>query len=260
MRRRLTALSWGYWGWGQATRELDARFTAVEASMGFKPPLFVDVRASRSVRASGFYGDAFERVVGPRRYRWFRRLGNAAIVSGKGPMRLIEPKAVGELLALVKQASQDSRRVVFFCSCEAPWFAAQCHRRLVATTLLRAARSGGVPLSIQEWPGGIPTARVVTTFRVSDGTIAALSAGKSDWVSLGRYRPRPRELGLPTGSLVRLTEDDRSLTVATCPPRLSRGKWKLQLLVEAGGSRSLSGLAARVRAVRRELGLEARRT
>ncbi len=253
MARRLTALSWGYWGWGEATRELDRRFTAVETSMGFKPPLFADVRASRSVRASGFYGDAFERVVGPKRYRWLRRLGNAAIVSGNGPMRLIELKAVAELLALVKQGMQESRRVIFFCSCEAPWCAAQCHRRLVATTLLRAARAQGVAITVQEWPGGRPTARTAAAFRVPDGTIAALSAGTSDWASLGRYRPTSAELGLPTGSLVRLTEPDRSLTVATCPPRLSRGAWKLQLLVGAGTAPGLSGLAARVRAVRREL-------
>ena len=57
-----TVFAWGYWGWGEATQELVKRLDAVEGSRGFVPPLLVDVRVSRSVRATGFRGDAFGKL------------------------------------------------------------------------------------------------------------------------------------------------------------------------------------------------------
>src|SRR5688500_8003061 len=52
----LTMFTWGYWGWGTTTREFVQAADAVEASRGFNPPLFVDIRIRRSVRAPGFTG------------------------------------------------------------------------------------------------------------------------------------------------------------------------------------------------------------
>lgn len=45
----------------------------VERSRGWGRPLFVDVRASRKVRAKGFRERAFEERFGPGRYRWMGR-------------------------------------------------------------------------------------------------------------------------------------------------------------------------------------------
>jgi hypothetical protein len=39
----ITLFSWGYWGWGNVTRQFVEAVDAAEASRGFAPPLFVDV-------------------------------------------------------------------------------------------------------------------------------------------------------------------------------------------------------------------------
>lgn len=82
-----TLFTWGYWGWGSATEQLIKAVDAVEVARGFKPPMFVDVRLSRKVRAPGFDGNAFENAVGTSRYRWLDSLGNVAIRDG-GAMRI----------------------------------------------------------------------------------------------------------------------------------------------------------------------------
>jgi hypothetical protein len=38
---------------------------AVETSRGFEPPIFVDIRIRRTVRAKGFVGSAFAKLLGP---------------------------------------------------------------------------------------------------------------------------------------------------------------------------------------------------
>ena len=253
-----TVFAWGYWGWGEATQELVKRLDAVEGSRGFVPPLLVDVRVSRSVRATGFRGDAFGKLVGAGRYRWFRDLGNAAAASGKGPMRLVRPEAAQELLALVVEATREGRRAIFFCSCESPMGAAKCHRRLVGTTLLKAAETAGVPICVQEWPGGEAATRPVACFKVAAGTLASLRANRRQWASLLDRHPSPEALSLPVGSLVGLTEGPDTLTVSACPPCLVKGSWKLQVLVLPKASESDAELLARVHETRERLGLEAR--
>lgn len=114
-RRTLTLFSWGYWGWGTATDRLIKTFDAIEAHRGFAPPVFVDVRLSRSVRAPGFNGNALGRVLGDR-YQHLPRLGNTAIRTGRGPMRLARPEEAAALLGIALEALAQRRRVVFFCA------------------------------------------------------------------------------------------------------------------------------------------------
>ena len=57
--RRLTMFSWGYEGWGNATRQLVRSFDLAEAYRRHTPPIFVDIRMSRSVRAVGFRDHTF---------------------------------------------------------------------------------------------------------------------------------------------------------------------------------------------------------
>jgi hypothetical protein len=71
----LSIFSFGYYGWGNHTPELVEAVDAVEADRGFEPPLFVDIRIRRSVRAAGFTGPAFERLLGPDRHRWMKSQG-----------------------------------------------------------------------------------------------------------------------------------------------------------------------------------------
>ena len=134
----ITLFSFGYWGWGSATKELVEVVDAVEASRGFAPPIFVDIRISRSVRAKGFDGHAFEKVVSPARYRWFEGLGNLGI-QDKGGMRIKDPDAANDLLDLAIESTRNNRRILFYCACELP---GKCHRSEVTRLVLEAAKSG----------------------------------------------------------------------------------------------------------------------
>lgn len=110
--RPLTAFTWGYAGWGNALPELISLFDSTEGERGFAPPLFIDIRARRQVRAVGFSGSPppFAKRLRSR-YRWLPDLGNEAILRGSGPMRLIDANAAWELLGLVLRGRAENRRV-----------------------------------------------------------------------------------------------------------------------------------------------------
>ena len=97
----LVLFSWGYWGWGSTTRQFVESVDLVEKSRGFEPPMFIDARLRRSVRAPGFRDSAFQQVVGEQRYRWMNGLGNKEL--GTGGMALNDPKAVPELLRVADE-------------------------------------------------------------------------------------------------------------------------------------------------------------
>ena len=119
MKKPATLFTWGYWGWGNATEHLVEAVDAIEAHRGFKPPLFVDIRISRSVRAKGFNGNSFEEMLGAQRHRWMKSLGNKRIVTGQGPrIQIADPGAANDLLDLAVTSAKEDRRVIFFCSCE----------------------------------------------------------------------------------------------------------------------------------------------
>lgn len=70
----------------------------------------------------------------------------------------------------------------------------ECHRGLVATTLLAVARRRNVPLAIQEWPGGSPGIVDVAVSLAEMRKLHALS--RSDRWEPMRLRVPP-ELSLP---------------------------------------------------------------
>jgi hypothetical protein len=139
-----TIFSWGYWGWGNATEQLVQAVDALEGARGFKPPVFVDVRIRRAVRAPGFNGDAFENLLGESRYIHMRSLGNRFILTRSGPRIQIEdPSDAALLLNTAQDLARKNQRVIFFCSCEFPWLEGsgeECHRTTVAGLLLKAAK------------------------------------------------------------------------------------------------------------------------
>ncbi len=160
MERESVALfTWGYWGWGTATSQFVAAACAVEESRGFEPPMFVDIRIRRSVRAPGFNGPAFERTVGPALHRWMPSLGNLAVLEGSEGIRIKNPRAAEELLDLALECRLQRRRILFFCSCEYPGHEDLngCHRTAVARLLLEEAQRRNIRLHVQEWPGGEPS-------------------------------------------------------------------------------------------------------
>src|SRR6266849_159936 len=103
----ITLFTWGYWGWGTTTDRLVEAAGAVERARGFEPPLFVDIRIQRSVRAAGFKGGAFPRTVGRERYVWMRSLGNAAVLERVPGIRINDPAAADTLLDLALDRDQE---------------------------------------------------------------------------------------------------------------------------------------------------------
>jgi len=225
-----TVFSWGYEGWGNSTRELLRAFGAVEQSRGFEPPVFVDVRARRQVRAVGFREDAFERRVGRARHRWMPGLGNAAVKTGQGPMRLVAPADIHELLGLVQAQQRQGRRVLFFCSCGSPFDASTCHRRFVRRALLSAARSSKVKLSVQEWPGGTPGTGVLAELPVEETTWKSLLGG-AQALRLGVRQPDVKLLSWPTGGVLRLRSAFGTQLVSLAAARFQAGEWRMPVYV-----------------------------
>src|SRR5664280_2763017 len=120
--------SWGYFGWGPYTEDLIRAVNAAEQRRGFAPPLFVDARIKRSVRAPGFVGSAFEKTVGSDRYVWMRDLGNLAVMRGRGPTEIKNPAAAATLLDEAIDRHGNRQRILYFCSCEFPRTPdLQCH-------------------------------------------------------------------------------------------------------------------------------------
>jgi hypothetical protein len=147
-----TVFSFGYEGCGSGTARLVAAVDKVESERGFEPPLWVDARVSRSVRAIGFREKAFEQLLGSARYLWMRDLGNERVQQGREGMQIRRPEAVADLLRLVLHTPR--RRVIFFCSCAGS--SGECHRHEVGRLLLRHASVVGTRITRVEWPGGEP--------------------------------------------------------------------------------------------------------
>src|SRR3989304_1782493 len=136
----ITVFTFGYWGWGNATDKLVELVDAVEKERGFNPPVFVDARISRKVRAKGFIENTFSDFVGNERYKWVDGLGNAALKEG-GETRLKDPAKILELLRIIEEKANNNRRVMVYCACEYPKLSGEdyCHRVLIAKTLIEEA-------------------------------------------------------------------------------------------------------------------------
>ena len=252
MSNIITLFSFGYWGWGNATRELVTAIDAVEKACGFAPPIFVDVRISRSVRAVGFRDDAFERVVGRERYRWMRGLGNLSVKTRRGPrIQIAEPAAAVELLDVAIDAARREQRVLFYCSCEWPYVESDdnsCHRTTVARLVRDAASERGLLFETIEWPGGDADA---TQLRVEPWLLRAVRRGRTS-IPLTRALPRSELAGLPWGSVVHLRAADEKLCVLSGPARFSGGTWLLPVLERCEPKDAV----AAGRDLRKELGLD----
>lgn len=201
----ITAFTWGYSGWGNHTRQLVEAVDAVEGSRGFEPPMFVDIRIRRTVRAVGFNGPAFERLLGEQRYRWMKSLGNTSIVTGRGHHEIADPKAAEQLLDLAIQSAEQERRVIFFCACPWPRTERPCHRSTVARLVLKAAKQRGIRVEIVEWPGGEPkqislavTPRDLAAVR--KGRVTIPLASRSIWPSSRGYLHAPSRRSAPAPS------------------------------------------------------------
>lgn len=232
----ITLFSFGYWGWGNATRQLVQAVDAAEAAKGFEPPFFVDIRYSRSGWAEGFKGDAFQKIVGPSRYRHLRALGNQGIVTGSSSVVLEYPRAVEYLLDIAFFCASNRQRVIFYCACEPPWDkGARCHRYTVARLALRKAEQWGRQVKIVEWPGGKPA---TVQLDVKGDLVKALRNGRKS-IPIGRHMDWREFAGLPWGSIVRLRAKQESICVASGPAQYSN-RWFLPVIEEVDPSEDAS--------------------
>lgn len=218
-----TLFSWGYFGWGNATGELVHLVDAVEQARGFAPPLFVDTRIRRAVRAVGFQGSAFAGRLGGR-YVWMQGLGNEAIRTGEGGIRIARPDDAGRLLDLA--LADKSRRVLFFCGCRWPKQDGRivCHRCTVAGLVLQEAARRGEASEVIEWPGEAPrwftlepTPEVRTALR---RRAAYLPFSADAAVALQ---------GPPWGSVAALELDAGTVRLLVGPAALHGGVWRLPM-------------------------------
>jgi len=139
----ITLFSWGYWGWGNSTKQLVKAVDAVEESRGFEPPILVDTRIRRTDRAEGFKGDRFERLFGPSRHRWMKSLGNEAIIKKTNkPIQVADPEAAHELLYRALDAAEQNRWIIFFYWCPFPMNGREvtCRVRLACWTVSALAQ------------------------------------------------------------------------------------------------------------------------
>ncbi|MBA2389236.1 MAG: hypothetical protein H0V67_03170 [Geodermatophilaceae bacterium] len=225
----LTLFSWGYWGWGSATKQLLEGVDAVETSRGYKPPMFVDIRLSRSVRAAGFNGNAFEKTVGPSRYRWLDDLGNLGIQDG-GPMRIKNPAAVNTLLEIAEKCAVERQRVLFFCSCAVPGVEAKgCHRTVVGRLLLEAAAGRAQPFEVIEWPGGDPTKDAID-LKTNAARFGKIRAGAVS-IPIDEPLPLAEMAAIPWYSLCRVygQDDSDELLFLTGPVCYKKSGWYLPM-------------------------------
>jgi hypothetical protein len=226
-----TIFTWGYYGWGNATPSLVEAVDAVEGSRGFKPPIFVDIRIRRTVRAEGFKGSNFEKLLGPSRHRWMKGLGNKFILTRTGPIvQIADPSAADDLLDLALESATHKRRLLFFCSCQWPKFDGElaCHRTTVAGLILKAAKKRGAAIEIVEWPGEEPKQITLT---VTPEAFAAVRRGRKT-VPLGEEPHLAEVAGLPWCSAATLKSDGEALHRVVGPAIRQPDQWVLPIMSE----------------------------
>jgi hypothetical protein len=221
---KLAAFSWGYWGWGNHTKELLREVDAIEKDRGWQPPIFVDIRFQRASRAVGFRGANFERLLG-RRYCWIKGLGNRSIASGGKSIEIADPRQAEELLEKIIEARKERRRLIFYCACQ--WHST-CHRSVVAALVVKAARQRGRTLTVTEWLGEQPVTQVLD---VEHKVVRQVEKGGGR-VPLPAMAPKRRRAysALPLGSRVRLRSEEGELMMLSGPARLGKDGWFLPVL------------------------------
>ena len=249
--KRVTAFTWGYWGWGHAAPQFVRAAGALERKRGFKPPVFVDVRLSRSVRAPAFRDRAFERAMGPKRYVWIPKLGNKRFRTGG--MELQDETGARDLLDVIVSASKESKRVIFFCACESPIAVDGCHRYLARDALLREGKRARMPLTVQEWPGTAPSGEVDLLVNADEACADALDR-KRDWIPLPATVKVADLAGLPFGALVRFATGGGPVHVLAGQVLFRKGRWHLRRLDDR--ATGPAALLAAAHAYRRGLALQ----
>lgn len=220
---KLTLFSWGYFGWGNSIPQLLRATSLVEKSRGFEPPIFVDIRMNRAVRAIGFRENALEKRLGHSRYRWMRSLGNKSIGTNSRKININCPHAVDQLIDLALDAQLQKRRIIFFCGCEFPCL---CHRNDVVKLAIQAAKRRKIPLQVVEWPGGAPNGKEQIEVNVKADVYRGLINNTRKNIILPA-KELSNALSFPWGTIIRVKCGDESVPVTVGPAVYTAGRWSL---------------------------------
>jgi hypothetical protein len=256
-RSAVTFFSWGYRGWGSSTKQFVRAADAVERTLGFRPPYFVDIRLRRSGRASGFVGYRFAYVAGQRRHKWMQSLGNMRIRRKTGPpIQIKNPKAASALLDLTLDCAKRRQRIIFFCQCKYPHERGRimCHRAVVASLVLKEARRRGIKAEVVEWPGG--SQRNPIDLQLTEAEAIKIKRGKAS-LDLGQDFPSPTLSALPWGSIARLKSAQDRFLVIVGAARHRNGGWFLPV-IDKGDVSELSSLRRQSERERKAFGLTPR--
>jgi len=224
-----TLFSFGYWGCGSATHELVEAIDAVETHRGFEPPLWVDIRGSRSVRAAGFRDKEFEKLLGGR-YLWMDDLGNKCVLEGRQGIEIINPAAATGLLS--RALENPKRRVIFFCACAHPAF---CHRKEVGKLVLHYAKARRERVEIIEWPGGEPG---TLTIDVLPSTLRKIERGDIKSTGIPSSMTKLDAVALPWGTTATMRAGADQVSVLVGPAQFNAAGAHLRIIRNESGSRA----------------------
>jgi hypothetical protein len=228
----VTLFSFGYWGCGSAAPLLVEAIDEAELRRGFEPPLWVDVRISRSVRAAGFRDRRFEHLL-ESRYEWMPDLGNKCVEEGRKGIEIKNPAAAKELLQ--RALNRPTRRVIFFCSCEYPVF---CHRKVVGQLVLKYAKERKAQITVIEWPGEEPGAAL--TIEVPPATLRQFERSNKRSIPI----PSPMAVGdavaLPWGTVATMQAGEERANVLVGPASFNGAGSHLRVFPEESGTRANS--------------------
>jgi hypothetical protein len=230
-RGEITLFSFGYWGCGSATRDLVKAIDTAEALRGFEPPLWVDVRISRSVRAAGFRDGEFADLL-ESRYVWMPELGNKRVQDRRKGIKIQNPAAAKDLLKLA--LDNPKCRVIFFCACEHPAF---CHRKHVGKLLLKYAKEAKAPIRVIEWPGGEPDS---ATIDVSPATLRKIGRDAVKSLPIPLWMTVGDATALPWGTIATMQAGTSRARVLIGPASFNAAGSHLRVFPDEAGTRANS--------------------
>jgi hypothetical protein len=228
----VTLFSFGYWGCGSATPLLVNAIDEAESQRGFQPPLWVDVRISRSVRAAGFRDGRFEDFL-KSRYEWMPDLGNKRVEEGRKGIEIRNPAAAKELLQ--RALDRPIRRVIFFCSCKYPAF---CHRKVVGQLVLKYAKAQKAQVTVIEWPGEEPGAAL--TIEVSSATLRQFGRKNKRSIPIPSSMAIGDAAALPWGTMATMRAGEEQANMLIGPASFNAAGSHLRVFPEEPGTRANS--------------------
>jgi hypothetical protein len=228
----VTLFSFGYWGCGSAAPLLVKAIDEAESKRGFEPPLWVDVRISRSVRAAGFRDRRFEDLL-KSRYEWMPDLGNKRVEQGRKGIEIKNPAAARELLQ--RALDRPNRRVIFFCSCEYPVF---CHRKVVGQLVLKYAKERKAQVTVIEWPGEEPGAAL--TIEVSPATLRQFERKQKKSIPIPSSMAVGDAAALPWGTMATMRAGEEQAMMLVGPASFNAVGSHLRVFPEESGTRANS--------------------